>query len=55
VTQPVRIDASPVVVAPRPLPSDAPACDRCGGETWWRSCKLLCKQCHAIVMSCGDL
>ena len=32
------------------------ACDRCGSEdTWWRSCKLLCRGCGAIVKSCADL
>jgi hypothetical protein len=31
-------------------------CDRCGStDTWWRSCKLLCRACGGIVKSCADL
>jgi hypothetical protein len=31
-------------------------CDNCGSaDTWWRSCKLLCRNCGAIVKSCADL
>lgn len=31
-------------------------CDRCGSaDTWWRSCKLLCRGCGGIVKSCADL
>lgn len=31
-------------------------CDSCGSaDTWWRSCKLLCRGCGGIVKSCADL
>ena len=31
-------------------------CDACGSaDTWWRSCKLLCRGCGGIVKSCADL
>jgi hypothetical protein len=45
----------------RPAPSPGAAspdetCDFCGSaNTWWRSCKLLCRQCGQIVKSCADL
>jgi hypothetical protein len=42
-------------VAAKREPPETPPCDICGGPTWWRNCKLLCKVCGAIVMSCGDL
>ena len=31
-------------------------CDVCGStDVWWRNCKLLCRNCGAIVKSCADL
>ena len=31
-------------------------CDVCGStNVWWRNCKLLCRNCGAIVKSCADL
>lgn len=31
-------------------------CDACGStDVWWRNCKLLCRNCGAIVKSCADL
>ena len=31
-------------------------CDLCGSESVeWRSCKLICLSCRAIVRSCADL
>jgi hypothetical protein len=45
--------------APERPPADSPqsdACDVCGStDTWWRSCKLLCRNCGRIVKSCADL
>jgi hypothetical protein len=32
------------------------SCDLCGSESVeWRSCKLVCLSCRAIVRSCADL
>ncbi|HEY2026530.1 MAG TPA: hypothetical protein VGG78_05945 [Gemmatimonadaceae bacterium] len=32
------------------------SCDLCGStDLVWRNCKLLCRNCHAIVKSCADL
>jgi hypothetical protein len=46
----------------RPPRNDAPhdaadeSCDVCGStDLWWRNCKLLCRNCQAIVKSCSDL
>jgi hypothetical protein len=45
----------------RRVPVEAPAtptetCDLCGSESVeWRSCKMICHSCRAIVRSCGDL
>ncbi|HUO51864.1 MAG TPA: hypothetical protein VMT93_05055 [Gemmatimonadaceae bacterium] len=39
----------------RAQPDDAPPCELCGGETWWRNCKLLCKRCGTILRTCADL
>jgi len=37
-------------------PPQSERCDRCGSaSTWWRNCKLLCRDCGAIVKSCADL
>lgn len=34
----------------------AETCDLCGSESVeWRSCKLMCLSCRAIVRSCSDL
>jgi len=44
--------------APRPAPPDPelPSCDLCGStDLAWLRCKLICSQCHAILMTCGDL
>ncbi|MFL5579931.1 MAG: hypothetical protein ACJ8AO_06130 [Gemmatimonadaceae bacterium] len=45
--------------SPERPPADSPqsdACDVCGStDTWWRSCKLLCRNCGRIVKSCADL
>jgi hypothetical protein len=31
-------------------------CDICGStQLFWRNCKLLCRNCNAIVKSCADL
>jgi hypothetical protein len=39
--------------APAP---DAATCDVCGStELIWQRCKLICAQCHTILMTCGDL
>jgi len=36
--------------------SSAESCDLCGStDLVWRNCKLLCRNCHAIVKSCADL
>lgn len=41
---------------PARRPDPAPSCDVCGSErTAWLRCKLVCLDCHSIVMSCGDL
>jgi hypothetical protein len=39
---------------PPPEPEDV--CDLCGSVdvVWWQ-CKLLCRNCGAIVRSCADL
>jgi hypothetical protein len=43
------------------VPVEAPVtptetCDLCGSESvQWRSCKLICLSCRAIVRSCSDL
>jgi len=42
-------DAAPIAEPPE-------TCDWCGStDLWWRNCKLLCKNCYAIVKSCADL
>jgi hypothetical protein len=42
---PVKVPAAP-----------AESCDLCGSESVeWRSCKLICLSCRAIVRSCSDL
>jgi hypothetical protein len=34
----------------------AETCDLCGSESVeWRSCKLICLSCRAMVRSCADL
>ncbi len=40
-----------------PTPTaDVETCDLCGStDLWWRNCKLLCRNCNAIVKSCADL
>ncbi|MHB1223404.1 MAG: hypothetical protein ACYC2G_05060 [Gemmatimonadaceae bacterium] len=39
-----------------PALEEEESCDWCGStDTWWRSCKLLCRRCGAIVKSCADL
>jgi hypothetical protein len=46
---------------PLRAPGDPPAtptetCDLCGSASVeWRSCKLICLNCRAIVRSCSDL
>jgi hypothetical protein len=45
-----------VMAEKKPAEPPREVCDRCGSvDLWWRNCKLLCKQCHAIVKSCSDL
>jgi hypothetical protein len=52
-------DASPETLRRVPVEAAAtPAetCDLCGSESVeWRSCKLICLSCRAIVRSCSDL
>ncbi|MBX6332157.1 MAG: hypothetical protein IRY91_09965 [Gemmatimonadaceae bacterium] len=39
-----------------PPRNDTPECDVCGStDTVWVKCKLICRHCRAIIMSCGDL
>jgi len=41
---------------PPPQPAEEETCDVCGStDVWWRNCKLLCRNCGAIVKSCADL
>lgn len=45
---------------PPPLPQPAgpgdEGCEVCGsGNTYWRNCKLVCRDCRQIVKSCADL
>lgn len=43
-------------VPPSPPVTSAESCDLCGSESvQWRSCKLVCLSCRAIVRSCADL
>jgi hypothetical protein len=38
------------------LANSGEACDICGAEsTEWLKCKLVCRNCRAIVRSCADL
>jgi hypothetical protein len=40
----------------QPQQTTEDVCDLCGSaDLWWRTCKLLCKRCRAIVKSCADL
>jgi hypothetical protein len=52
-------DASPQTPAGAPAATPttpAETCDLCGSESVeWRSCKLMCLSCRAIVRSCSDL
>lgn len=44
--------------APQPAPARAePAtCDYCGSDDlMWIRCKLVCRHCHQINLSCSDL
>ncbi|HEV2180052.1 MAG TPA: hypothetical protein VGR59_07010 [Gemmatimonadaceae bacterium] len=42
---------------PRMPPApELPSCDICGStDLAWLRCKLICNQCHTILMTCGDL
>lgn len=41
---------------PKPPVTPVDSCDLCGSESvQWRSCKLVCLSCRAIVRSCADL
>jgi hypothetical protein len=43
-------------VPPGPPVTPPESCDICGSESvQWRSCKLICLSCRAIVRSCADL
>jgi hypothetical protein len=57
VGRPAGGDDRPPAPAPMPVPpASEESCDWCGStDTWWRSCKLLCRRCGAIVKSCADL
>lgn len=49
-------DSPPEPAPPPPGGADDEACDVCGsGRTFWRSCKLICRDCRQIVKSCADL
>jgi hypothetical protein len=54
-------DDEPPLLRTAPTAADPPAapaesCDLCGStDLWWRNCKLLCRNCQAIVKSCADL
>jgi len=46
-------DAPPAAEPPHKVEEE---CDVCGStDVWWRNCKLLCRNCGAIVKSCADL
>jgi len=46
-------EVGPARTPPDPEP---PTCDICGSvDLAWLRCKLICNQCHTILMTCGDL
>ncbi len=49
-------DEKPVGPHPPPQAPEPQSCDICGStELVWLRCKLICNQCHTILMTCGDL
>jgi ribosomal protein S14 len=57
-TPPEPRDRTPGAPPPpeRPPHKVEEECDVCGStDVWWRNCKLLCRNCGAIVKSCADL
>jgi len=57
-TPPEPRDHTPAAPSPPERPPDkvVEECDVCGStDVWWRNCKLLCRNCGAIVKSCADL
>jgi hypothetical protein len=42
--------------APERSPKEMPVCDICGSsDTRWVKCKLICRCCRTILMSCEDV
>ena len=56
---PAALAAAGPGAMPDSMPDDAAGVERCevcgAAELWWRSCKLVCRNCRSIVKSCADL
>ena len=54
--QTADIDYPSVPRLPSVTREPAFTCDLCGStDTAWMKCKLVCRGCRAILMTCGDL